>query len=251
LKSYIMKIIIEDTYEQMSDRAAEMVAGLMQSKERPLLCAASGDTPAGLYKSLVDLIRKKRMDYQSWNFVGLDEWMGMNGQDQGSCRYYLDQQLFKPLGIEDNRIIFFDGRATDPLVECEKVERFIESREGIDVAVLGLGMNGHIGMNEPGTAPDSRSHIASLDPITQEVGQKYFSTEQKLSEGLTLGLGTLLDARSIFLLVSGAHKAEIAAKVLEGPITEELPGTLLKDHPGLKVFMDKAAASQLNHLKSA
>ena len=246
-----MKIIIEETYEQMSDRAAEMVAGLMQSKERPLFCAASGDTPAGLYRSLVNMIRKNSIDYQSWTFIGLDEWKGMNGQDQGSCRYYLDQQLFKPLNIDESRIIFFDGKASDPQAECEKVEHFIESREGIDVAVLGLGMNGHIGMNEPGTAPDSRSHIARLDPITQQVGQKYFSTEQQLSEGLTLGLGTLLDARSIILLVSGVHKAGIAAKVLEGPITEELPGTLLKDHPGLTVFMDKAAASQLNHLKGA
>lgn len=240
-----MKVIINETYEQLSEKAAEEVARLMQGREKPVLCAASGDTPAGLYHALVKKITTDKLDTSNWSFVGLDEWMGMNGKDPGSCRYTLDQQLFGPLSIPSSRISFFDGRSSAPALECETVERFISEIGGIDVAILGLGMNGHIGMNEPGTSIQARSHISVLDPLTQQVGQKYFRSEQVLSQGITLGLGTLLESRNIILLISGAHKAAIAARVLEGPVTEKVPGSLLREHPGLTVYLDQAAASQL------
>jgi len=116
---------------------------------------------------------------------------------------------------------------------------------GITAAIVGLGMNGHVGMNEPGTSPELYSHIAEIDTETQKVGQKYFKEQQHLSHGLTLGIASLMKARHIILLVNGAKKAQIVQKVLEGEISESLPASLLRKHPDLKVYLDKEAASML------
>ena len=114
---------------------------------------------------------------------------------------------------------------------------------GIDIAIVGLGMNGHIGMNEPGTSPSLYAHVADIDAITQEVGQKYFKKEQQLTHGLTLGIASLMDAKNIVLLVSGNKKAAIVHKVLEGEISEELPASLLRNHKNFHVYLDAEAAS--------
>ena len=245
-----MEIFIHENYEALSGAAANEVLRRMKSTDNPLLCVASGDTPAGLYKDLVQKINYRQLEISTWSFVGLDEWMGMNGKDEGSCRYYVDLQLFRPLAIQEYQISFFDGRSSDPQVECEKIEQFIHQKNGIDVAILGLGMNGHIGMNEPGTSPVTRSHIATLEPVTQQVGQKYFSKEQQLAEGLTLGLGTLLEAKHIILLANGTHKAEIVRRVLEEEISENIPASLLRRHASLSIYLDTTAASLLQSDRS-
>ena len=240
-----MKIIINESYEDMSRAAAKEILQLLQPLSSPLICIASGDTPAGLYREMVDQVNKKRINTSEWNYVGLDEWMGMNGYMEGSCRYYIDQQLFDPLNVPIKRIAFFDGTVSDPGHEFERVERFIQAHKKIDIAILGLGMNGHIGMNEPGTPASLRSHVSKLDPQTQEVGQKYFKSQTPLTKGLTLGLATILEAKDIFLLVSGTKKATIANKMITEEISEQLPCTLLRNHPGLRMYLDKEAAAQL------
>lgn len=239
-----MKKFIADTYEALSIKAAEDLIQLMQATEQPLVCTASGDSPAGLYKILVDKAKKNELDLSKWNFVGLDEWAGMNGSDEGSCRYHLNNQLFKPANIPENKICFFNGKAVDQVHECEKTEDFIRTHGGIDVAIVGLGSNGHIGMNEPGTSSTLRSHIADISLQTQEIGQKYFARKgiQDLSKGLTLGLATILKSKHIFLIVSGAHKASIVKEVLQGKISEEVPASLLRNHPSLTIYLDKTAA---------
>lgn len=242
-----MEIIVADTYNDLSQQAAGDVIQLMQLRKQPLICVASGDTPAGLYKNLTDKFDKRKLDISGWSFIGLDEWVGMNGDDEGSCRFHLNDQLFHPLHIADDAICFFNGRAKDLNKECEVTEIYIRQQGGIDVAILGLGMNGHIGMNEPGTSPSSRSHIAALDPITQKTGQKYFKKEQILKEGITLGLATLMESKHIILIVSGSHKAEIIKRMLEGEISEQVPASLLRKHPGLKIYLDKDAAKLINH----
>jgi glucosamine-6-phosphate isomerase len=240
-----MKIIVNESYEDMSRAAAKEILQLLQPLSSPLICIASGDTPAGLYREMVDQVNKKRIKTSEWNYVGLDEWMGMNGYMEGSCRYYIDQQLFDPLNVPIKRIAFFDGTVSDPGHECERVERFIQAHKKIDIAILGLGMNGHIGMNEPGTSASLRSHVSKLDPQTQEVGQKYFKSKTPLTKGLTLGLATILEAKDIFLLVSGTKKATIANKMITEEISEQLPCTLLRNHKGLRMYLDKEAAAQL------
>ena len=129
--------------------------------------------------------------YSDWYFLSLDEWVGMNGEDEGSCRFHLNNQLFNPLNVKEDHIGFFDGQEKDLERECDKIENFITGHGGIDIAILGLGMNGHVGMNEPGTSLSLRSHVTELDSLTKKIGQKYFKKEQELSKGITLGLATL------------------------------------------------------------
>jgi galactosamine-6-phosphate isomerase len=240
-----MQIHIEDTFESLSKKASDNLVKSLKEVMNPVVCFASGDSPTGLYNVLVEQSKKKKIDVSGWYFIGLDEWSGMNGNDEGSCRFYLDKQLFKPLKIKADHICFFDGRAKDPQQECLQVENFIREHGGIDCAVVGLGMNGHVGMNEPGTSHYSRSHVAELHPLTQKTGQKYFNEEQDLSTGLTIGLGTLMEARHIILIASGENKAEIVKKVMEEEISEDLPASLLRHHPDFSVFLDAEAAQLL------
>jgi len=240
-----MQVIVCNTYEEMSLRAAEDLIAAMGSRNEPLLCPASGDSPAGLYRNLVAKVNQKDLDVSGWRFLGLDEWVGLNGGDEGSCRWHLDRELFGPLHAREEHLFFFDGREEDLASQCRQAEAFIAFHGGLDATILGLGLNGHVGMNEPGTSVTSRTHISTLDPITAQTGQKYFKEAQTLTNGITLGLGTILDSRNIFLLVSGAKKASIVKTVLEGEISEKVPATMLRRHPGLRIYLDGEAAALL------
>jgi len=240
-----MKIFVGDNYATMSKQAANDVIQMMQSRKNPLICTASGHSPAGLYKELTERAGNKQLNTSHWFFVGLDEWIPMNGNDEGSCRYHLNKELFRPLQTGDDKICFFDGRANDLQAECDRTENFIQHHGGIDVAILGVGMNGHVGMNEPGTSVNTRSHVADLAPTTQQVGQKYFTKEQKLTKGITLGLQTLMEVKNVILVISGKQKADITQKILEDKVSENLPATLLRNHPALKIYLDSDAASKI------
>lgn len=237
-----MEIIIADTFETMSKQAAETVIQLMGSKEKPLLCPASGDSPAGLYKELVERYKRDKLEISDWHFVSLDEWGGMNGSDEGSCRFHLNNQLFGPLQVEKNKICFFDGRANDLEGECIHAEKFITEHGGIHVAIVGIGTNGHIAMNEPGTPAELRSHAADIAVETQKAGQKYFKEPKNISQGITVGLATLMEARHIILVVSGAHKAAIVKRLISEEISEQLPATLFRNHPSFTIYLDAEAA---------
>lgn len=243
-----MKIFISDSYEAMCRKVLEDILKITSTIINPVLCTASGDTPAGLYKQLVSSVNDRNIDVSNWLYVSLDEWMGMNGNDEGSCRYHLDEQLFKPLNVPEERISFFDGRAKDPETECNKVEKFIQINGGLDIAIVGVGMNGHVGMNEPGTPKYLHGHITKIDSQTQAVGQKYFKEKQQLTEGITLGLASLMEARNIILMAGGQHKAAIIKQVLEGDISEQIPAGLLRNHPAFSIYLDRKAASLLQNI---
>ncbi|MEO9071282.1 MAG: hypothetical protein ABI261_09615, partial [Ginsengibacter sp.] len=176
-----MEIFIEDDYGLMSAKAADEVMQIVAPLKNPVLCPATGDSTKGLYKEMIDRIDGKRIDVSDWCFVGLDEWLGMNEYDEGSCRCHLDNDLLKPLRIDEKKIIFFDGKAKDIQNEILKESNFIKEHGGIDIAIVGLGMNGHVGMNEPGTDPSLHAHISEIDPITQQVGQKYFKQSRVIT----------------------------------------------------------------------
>lgn len=237
-----MKIIVENNYEEMSKQAADYVIGKMQSLQNPLLCVPSGDTPIGFYKELTNRYNQNQLDINNWLFVSLDEWVGMNETNEGSAQQSLNQQLFKPLHIQEEQICFFDGKAENLEQECTRIDKYIEEKNGIDVSVLGLGMNGHIGLNEPGISPRLHSHVVAVDPVTQKVGQKYFRQQQQLTQGITLGIETLLQSKHIVLLVSGKHKASIVKQVIEAPVSENVPATFLRDHSNFTIFLDAEAA---------
>ncbi len=240
-----MELFIYDSYEKMSAEAAKKVMHIISAKRKTVLSPASGDTPKGLYSELVSMIHKNKTDISELWFIGLDEWLGMNGDDEGSCRFYLDQQLFNPLQIDKNRIAFFNGKAQFSREECTKIDNAILALNGIDLAIVGLGMNGHVGMNEPGVSPVLHSHVAEIDPVTQQVGQKYFKEKKEISGGLTLGIANLMEAKSVMLMVNGSKKASILKQVLEENISEKLPASFLRNHPNFSVLADAEAASLL------
>jgi glucosamine-6-phosphate isomerase len=240
-----MQIFIEDSYDLMSARVANDIADIVNEKQQPLVCVASGDSPKGLYKEWKLQQEKRMIDVHDWNFIALDEWIGLGENDEGSCRYMLNKDLFVPLKIGGEKICAFNGKTTNTNEECERVENYIIEHAGIDVAILGLGMNGHIGLNEPGTSPVLYSHVSAIHPVTNAVGQKYFSKPQSLTQGIKLGIATLLKAKHLLLIVSGQKKAGILQKALEEEVTEEVPASLFRDHPGFKVYADKEAASLL------
>jgi galactosamine-6-phosphate isomerase len=214
----------------------------MQSFEQPLLCPPSGDTPQGLYKELINRYNEQKLDINSWSFVSLDEWVGMNEENEGSARQSLNEQLFTPLNVLEEQICFFNGKASNLQDECTRIESFINRKGGIDVSVLGLGMNGHIGLNEPGTSPDLYVHVVDVASETQRVGQKYFKQQQQLTRGITLGIATLLQSNQIILIVSGKHKAKIVKQLLESDVSAEIPASYLKDHPDCTLYLDEEAA---------
>lgn len=240
-----MQVIVADNYVSLSIQAAELVASFLKESTSPLLCAASGDSPLGLYKELCQLKEQGIIDTSNWAVVSLDEWVGLNLTDEGSCAYSITRNLTKPLGLADKKVCFFDGRKADTDDVCREVESFIDSFEGMDVAILGLGMNGHIGLNEPGTPATIRTHVSILEPLTKQVGQKYFDKPMPLQQGITLGIGNLLEAKHLILVVSGSKKADIVKQMLEGPVNESLPASLFLSHPSIYIFLDKEAASKL------
>ena len=240
-----MRVIIEDTYDAMSGRAAADLLLLLQTIDNPLICVASGASTAGLYKGLVHLVKEAAINTSAWHFVSLDEWIGMDGTDEGSCRNQLDQQLFYPLSIPEQRICFFNGKAEDTESECAKIEGFIQQFKQIDVAILGIGVNGHIGMNEPGTSAALRSHVAAIHVSTQQIGQRFFKEPRQLDAGLTLGIATLLDANHIMLLASGESKAKSVHGMINEPQSEEMPASLIRDHKNLMIYLEKEAAAGL------
>jgi galactosamine-6-phosphate isomerase len=238
-------ICIEADYNALSVKAAADFFEMIPKTGKTLICPASGDSPTGLYREIVGHTLATGMNIADWRFVGLDEWVGMDGDDEGSCRNYLNKQLFYPLSIPDTHICFFEGKSTNLKAECEKTDAYINTNGGIDIAIVGLGMNGHIGFNEPGVSPLLRSHIIDLQTTTKQVGQKYFNNQKELSKGISIGLATLMEADHIILIVSGQHKAPIVQKMLREPISAELPGSLLLTHSSLHIYLDKAAATLL------
>ncbi|HZI68244.1 MAG TPA: glucosamine-6-phosphate deaminase [Hanamia sp.] len=240
-----MELLVFETYQKMSEKAADAVIKLIRQKRNAVVSPASGNSPEGLYRNFVERVNQENIKVSELFFVGLDEWMGMNGSDEGSCRYYLNEQLFFPLKINEEKIAFFDGRAENSEAECQRIDKAISEHNGIDLAIVGLGMNGHVGMNEPGTSPALLAHISQIDPVTAAVGQKYFREKTNLSSGLTLGIANLLEAKNIMLVVSGSKKAEILKKVLEEKISIEIPASLLRNHSNFSVYADAEAASLL------
>ena len=240
-----MKIIIADSYELMSKQAADAIANITQSIAEPLVCVPSGDSPKALYKEWKLQQEKKIIDIHNWYFLGLDEWIGLDENDEGSCRYMLNRDLFHPLNIQEEKICCFNGNTTNTEAECNRIENYIHQHKAIDIAILGLGMNGHVGLNEPGTSSLLYSHVSNIHPVTNKTGQKYFSKPQSLTQGITLGLATLMEAKHLILLVSGQKKADILKQAIEDDVTENVPASLLRRHPQFYIYADKDAAGML------
>jgi galactosamine-6-phosphate isomerase len=240
-----MEVTIFKDYELLSQQTAGEVIGLVKEKPDAVICLASGSSPLGTCQWIVKKANAEHVDLSEVSFIGLDEWVGVAKENTGSCYFFFQENLFKPLQISEDQTFLFDSAAADWQKECKKMDELIAAKSGIDLMIVGIGMNGHIGFNEPGVGSDLLSHVIDLEETTRSVGQKYFSAPTELSKGITLGLGHLLKAKKAILIASGQAKAGIIKKAVQGEVTSSLPATIMQEHPNGFVYLDQQAACLL------
>ena len=222
-----------NTFAELNELASEMVINELRQNPQSLICAATGNSPTGVYKKLVE--KKANFDSSNLRFIKLDEWYGLGINDEGSCEKYLHENLFNPLGISHNKYIAFDGKAADPEKELEHVTNYLEEDGPIDLCILGLGKNGHIAFNEPADTLHPHAHLA---PLSSESLQHTMikSTGKQIKYGMTLGMTDILQSKKIILLVNGTAKNAIMQKLMEQKISTQLPASFLWLHGNVQCF---------------
>lgn len=241
-----MQLKIYPDYESLSDQTANLIAEYVIKKPDSLICLASGHTPVGVFKALNQKRKAGKVDFSQCTFISLDEWLDIDPTDPGSCLAMLQRDCFDLLDIAPRQIQFFDVKA-NLQAECGRINILIEKNGGLDVMLVGVGTNGHIGMNEPGTSFNTLAHVSQLADETIKVGQKYFDRATPLSRGITLGLQHLAGARLPIVMASGETKAQILAKALIGPSTETIPVSIVHQIKQGFIMLDQPAARFLNN----
>ncbi|OIN60799.1 glucosamine-6-phosphate deaminase [Arsenicibacter rosenii] len=231
------------TYAELSQHAAEHIAALLKRKPDALICLASGATPIGTFHQLVELAQTGHANLNQCSFIGLDEWVGMGPDDEGSCSYHLYHDLFIPLAIPAERIHYFNAKADDLAAECRRIDDAIAAHGGLDLLLVGIGLNGHIALNEPGTPFTHYCHVIDLHETTITVGQKYFTKPTPLTRGITIGLQHLMDAREVILMANGHGKAPVINQAMTAPVSTDFPATIIQRHPNAHVWVDEAAGA--------
>ena len=238
-----MQCSVFETPKKLAKHTAEKIYQQILEKPNSLLCLAGGETPRLTYQCLVEMLLENNINVSKLKFISLDEWVGIAKNNLGSCFYFLNETIYQPLAIAQKNIFFFDAMSDDLKFELVKINNVVECNQGIDLMLAGVGMNGHVGFNEPGISGDLSAHIINLDAITQNVGQKYFSEDTKLTQGITLGMGQFVQSKTAILLATGKKKAGIVQKLLQEPISNSVPASYIRQHHNGFVFLDQEAAS--------
>jgi glucosamine-6-phosphate deaminase len=243
-----MEVIIKPDYDQVCAESAAIIREAWKRKPDLVLGLATGKTPLGLYERLIGLYKNGEMDFSSVVAFNLDEYLSLGETHHQSFAYYMDQNLFREVNIRKKNIHRLEGRPADIEEHCRAYEDKIKSVGGIDIQILGIGKNGHIAFNEPGSALSSRTRLKILTRETVEANRPFFKDELDVPRFcLTMGIGTILEARMIILIASGKEKAETVARAIEGPVTAFVPASALQFHPRVKWLLDEAAASGLTN----
>lgn len=241
-----MEIIIVGDAVQVGLRAAALVAESVVGRDAPVLGVATGGSPLTTYEALADLVQRGDLDLSGARAFALDEYVGLGADDERSYAATLRRTVAGPLGLDPARVHVPDGLATDLDAACAAHEQAIREAGEVDVQILGIGRNGHIGFNEPGSHLDSRTRVEVLAESTREANARYFASPDEVpSRCLTQGLGTILEARHLVLVAIGQEKAPAVAAMVEGPVTPLCPASVLQRHPRAAVVLDEAAASRL------
>lgn len=240
-----MKQIIYDNYFELSVKTAEQIAAIISKKPDALLCFPAGETSVGTFSHLIELNKTGKISFKQCRIVGLDEWANIGEMRNENCFSFLKKHLFDHIDYSDENLCFFDGESTELEQECIKTDNFIKKNGPIDMILLGVGMNGHLGLNEPGTSFDLYSHIVNLDEMTKIVGQKYFSGEVKLTSGISLGLKYIMEAKTVIVQLNGAKKAEVARRLIDSEISPAFPASVVKSHLNAFLLLDKEASKYL------
>jgi len=242
-----MEVIIQSSTEQVVELAAQLTAARLRAKPDLVLGLATGRTMERVYDRLVAMHRNDGLDFSRATSFNLDEYIGVPAEDEHSYRWYMSNHLFQRVNIDRARTHVPDGMAADLSAAATHYEALIQKAGGIDLQLLGIGEAGHIGFNEPLSALMSRTRDKTLTPTTRAQNAAMFGgdPEQVPKRALTMGVGTILDARELLLLATGAAKAAILAQAVEGPITAMVSASAIQLHPRCKVVVDEAAAARL------
>ena len=237
-----MKLILCKTYEEMSSAAADEIAELLQVNPHCTLGLATGSTPVGMYRQLVRRYEKGELDFSEVTTFNLDEYYPISQRNDQSYYYFMYENLFDHINVAPENINIPNGSAPDPLAECRSYEDKLTANGFIDLQVLGIGQNGHIGFNEPDGCLHASTHITELTESTITANSRFFESENDVPrKALTMGIGTILKSKKILLLANGKAKHDAISAMLDDRITTAIPATILKTHPNVILICDEEA----------
>ena len=232
-----MKIITANDYNDLSRKAANIISAQVILKPTSVLGLATGSTPIGTYKQLIKWYEIGDIDFSMVTSVNLDEYCGWAGEDEQSYRYFMNTNLFNHININKEKTHVPNGLAIDKEQECIDYDKMIQDLGGIDIQLLGIGHNGHIGFNEPNIKFEKTTHIVDLDKSTIEANARFFNNIDEVpKQAITMGIKSIMHARHVLLIANGPDKESIIKKALFGPITPDVPASILQLHPNLTVI---------------
>lgn len=241
-----MRIIEAKDYKELSKQAANIIAAQIVMKPDCVLGLATGSSPIGTYDQLVEKYENGDLDFSKVSSVNLDEYRGLDHENDQSYYYFMHEHLFDRVNIDVENTNVPDGTNPDAEAECKRYEELIRSYGGVDLQLLGLGHNGHIGFNEPAPIFEKETHCVDLTESTIEANKRFFASADDVpKQAYTMGIGTIMRAKKILVVVSGADKADIVAKAFFGDVTPEVPASILQMHPDVTIVGDAEALAKI------
>ncbi len=235
-----MNFVLAKDYEELSNLAADVIADVIKSKPNPVLGLATGSSPVGTYKRLIEDNKAGKLDFSSVTSVNLDEYVGLDGTNDQSYRYFMDHNLFNFVNIDKEKTFVPNGCADDLKAEGEAYDKMIKDLGGIDIQLLGIGLDGHIGFNEPDSVFTAATHEVVLDESTIKANARFFANEDEVpKKAITMGMMSIMQAKKVLLIANGAAKKEILKKSFEGPVDPMVPASILQLHPDVTVIFSE------------
>lgn len=245
-----MRVIIEKEYEHLSRKAAEMIGEQIREKPDSVLGLATGSTPLGTYKELIRMHKEEGLDFSYVTTFNLDEYYPIPADHPKSYHTYMNENFFNHINIDKSKTYIPDGMVKNWRAFCKWYEDEIIECGGIDLQLLGIGRDGHIGFNEPGSSLGSRTRVKTLNKKTIKDNSRFFKDKESIPEhAITMGIGTIMEADTCILLASGDNKSSVLQKAIEGPITAQITASVLQMHRELIVIADEAASSELKNIE--
>ena len=240
-----MKVAIVKDYHELSSKAAQLIAEQIINKKNTVLGLATGSTPNGMYKKLIRLNQEGKADFSEVITYNLDEYYGLSPEHPQSYYFFMWDSFFKHINIKKENAHLLNGITENIDKECAQYEALIKKSGGIDLQVLGIGNNGHIGFNEPDISLNGRTHLVNLTTKTIRANSRFFNNTQEVpKQAITMGIGTIMRAKKIILLANGKRKARVIERTINGPITTKVPATVLQLHNNVTIIVDQEAAFQ-------
>lgn len=241
-----IKVTVCQDKQEVARVAAEIFAKMIREKPDLMLGLATGGTPVDMYQMLIRMHKEQGLNFSRVRSFNLDEYVGLSGDHTQSYRYFMNANLFNQINIDKLNTHVPDGKAENFQMSCQQYEKDIQAAAGIDLQLLGIGSNGHIAFNEPGSPGNSRTRVVTLTERTIKDNARFFQDESEIPrQAVTMGIGTILEANKIVLLATGANKAEAVVKALKGKVTADLPASFLQNHPDCIFILDRDSAAGL------